>query len=671
MRDTVLKRSCPTRLFTIIFIVLAIQFLPVVGIQGQDLKPAIVDALQAGDTARAINLLNKEIEIDKGYHLNYYTLGLIRFHRLEYSGAREMFEKAVDKKSKHYESVYYLGRCLIFLGEFDEAEERLQYGLRKSKKLKARFENGVGLLDMAREDYQKADRQFRKALAESDAAQVKEIEELSNTRMSDEDRQAAVEEAVAWYAQENAEYHINLGDANFYQDVPSLAVLEYEKALEVDTGSLSVYFHWAEACLEMKDYTCAMEKLRVVLQKDSTHAVAWMKAGGIYFKAALSTRSREERKARFFDAIGAYQKYLGLSEATPDSAHVRVFFEVAMAYANVGGAKEAADNFEKVLSIPYEPRDIYFLYGKALWGVQDFVTSGEMLLKHLEWLQDPDHAAATKIRDAELYQYLGDAFYYRDVKDFGKATLYYRKSVDVNPDQKRITYNLAVAYHNDKQLGLALEYYQKRIDLGMDSSKAGIYKNAGYCALNIANQGESDEEMEDLEEDGEEPGVVEGGIDPDLDYYEVAVGYLEQYLEYRPDDAKVLLLVASTYMSEWADCTKGVESYKRLLQVDPKSCDAKKALGYAYFGGICTTNYSKALGYLRDAYSCEGGGCSDVDLMLLIAQCYHLRAVENSKDKVASSSDFKDANEWYGKCLNCDSSNQECRKGRDDTSFEF
>ncbi len=669
-----MKRSCPARIFPFIFIILVLQFLSAVGIQGQDLKPAIFDALQAGDTARAVNFLNQEIEIDKGYHLNYYTLGLIHFYRQQYSEARERFEQALDKKSKHHESLYYLGRCLIFLGEYDDAEERLQEGLRKSRELKAPFENGIGLLDLARQDYQKADRQFRKALAESEAAQAKELTDLKNTRLSDEERQAATEELMARYARENAEYHINLGDANFYQGVPSLAVIEYEKALEVDTGSLDVYFHWAEACLDMKDYTCAMEKLRVVLQKDSTHAAAWMKAGGIYFKAALSTRSRDERKARFFDAIGAYQKYLELSQAKPDSAHVRVFFEVAMAYANVGGAEEAAENFEKVLSIPYEPRDIYFHYGKALWGVQDFVKSGEMLLKHIEWLGDADHAAATKIKEVELYQYLGDAYYYREAKDFNEAIVYYRKSLDANPDQTRLTYNLAVAYHNEKQYALALEYYQKRIDQGIDSSEAGIYKNAGYCALNIANQGEADEEMENLDEEGEEAEPAEGGIDPNLDYYEVAVSYMEKYLEIHPQDTRVLLLVANTCLYQLADCASGVESYKRLLEVDPKSCEAKKALGYAYFGGICTKNYTKALGYLRDAYGCvsaEKGACSDADLVLWIAQCYHLRAVEKSKDKAASSADFKNANEWYVKCLNCDSSIQECKKGRDDTSFEF
>ncbi|TKJ21323.1 MAG: hypothetical protein CEE43_10350 [Promethearchaeota archaeon Loki_b32] len=102
----------------------------------------------------------------------------------------------------------------------------------------------------------------------------------------------------------------------------------------------------------------------MVLSKDSTHAPAWMRAGGIYFKAALSSRSRDERKNRFIETIGSYKRYIDLSGAKPDSAHVRVYFEMAMSYVNIRGFEDAAQYFSDVLSIPYEARDIYFHYGK-------------------------------------------------------------------------------------------------------------------------------------------------------------------------------------------------------------------------------------------------------------------------------------------------------------------
>ena len=612
-----------------------------VAYSADDLKPTILQALNSGDTARAVELLEAEIDLDPGYHMNYFQQGKIYYERHQYAQARDKFQTAVEKKKKHFESLYLLGRCQLELGEIDEAEKTMSEGRKRARKFDvAQFENGFGLVMMAREQYNDADRSFRAALI------------IDST---------------------NAEYHINLGDANFYQGIPSLAISEYEKALQVDTASLEVYYHWAEACLEMKDYTCAIEKLQIVLQKDSTHAPAWMRAGGIYFKAAMSTRTRAERKARFMDAIGAYQRYLELSQAKPDTAHVRVYFEIAMGYVNVGGAEQAVKYFEDVLSIPYVPRDIYFQYGKALWGVQDYDKSGEMLEEHLVWLENPDNADATKIKPVELYQYLGDAYYYRKDKDYYNAIKYYRLSLDERPDQKRLLYNVAYSYHRDGQLGLALEYYEKRMELGIDSSKSGVYKNAGYCALSIADEGDAAEEEESLEEEDED-AAVPSGIDPNVDYLEVGLGYLEQYLTFEPDDIKTAQLVAYSYLNRLSDCTKGVQYYLQVLEIEPNNCDAKKSLGFAYFGGTCTKNYTKALSYLLNAQQCAAaaeGACADVSLITYIAQCYHLRAVQRTSDKSGASDDFQKANQWYIKCLNCEPGNQECKKGRDDTSFEF
>ena len=133
-----------------------------------------------------------------------------------------------------------------------------------------------------------------------------------------------------------------------------------------------------------------------------------------------------------------------------------------------------------------------------------------------------------------------------------------------------------------------------------------------------------------------------------------------------------MLLVANTYLYQLADCANGVAYFEKLLTLDPSSCLAKKSLGYAYFGGVCNKNYTKALRYLKDAYTCTSGSegpCADADVVKWIAQCYHLRAV----DKTGSDpgSDFKNAFEWYGKCLRCSPNDTDCKKGQDDTRFEF
>ena len=611
-------------------------------LNAQDIKEPIATALQKGDTTLAIQLINQEIELDKSYYLNYFVLGQISYERENYQEAAKQFKLALDAKSKHYDSMYLLGMAELQLGNIDEALELFKTGKKKDKDNKSRFEDGLGLVLMEQDKFQEADKSFRQAL----------IDEPDNPL-----------------------YHIHLGDANFYQGVPSLAVMEYEKALEADTAGLEVYYHWAEACLEMKDYTCAIEKLKIVLQKDSTHAPSWRRAAGIYFKAARSSRSREERTTRFKETIGAYKKYIELSGAVPDSNHVRSYLELALSYSEIYGFEDAVENYEKVLSIPYVAKDIYFNYGKALWGVKQYEKSGEMLQKHLEWVaeQGPDYRST--INDYEINQLLGDSYYYRESKDYMTAISYYLKSIEEKPDQKRLVQNIAVGYHSLKSYAQAIEFYQKRIDLGIDEKSASLYKNAGYCALNLASGSTSNEEDEMLEEEmGEEVTPVSAVVDPDVNYFQVAVDYMTKYLEYQPDDKKIMTAVANTYLYQMKDCSNGVSFFEKIVAMDPSDCEAKKSLGYAYFGGVCTKNYGKALTYLKDAYNCisaDKGKCSDVSLVLWIAQCYHLQGSAKAEQAKDSKAEYKAAFEWYGKVLECQPGNADAKKGQDDLQFEF
>ena len=626
------------------FVLLFLLFVP--SADSDVLKAEIQDDLNSGDTAKAITLLEQEIKLDPAFHYNYYVLGRIYYNWMQFDKALGYFKSALDKK-KHLESLYHFGLCNIKVEDLKEAQRAMEDGLKKApKELKHLFENGIGMVYLAIKDYPEADRSFRRALALSP---------------------------------NNPEYHINLGDANFYQGIPALAVMEYENAMKADTASLEVYYHWAEACLELKDYQCAIDKLKIVLEKDSTHAPAWMRAGSIYYKAARSASVREDQVNRFKDAIGSYNKYIQLSGAKPDSSTVRAYYDLAMSYFGLNGFEEAVKYFESVLSIPYEPRDVYFYYGKTLWGNRDYVRSGEMFQKHLEWVgkQGTDYQSTASLE--EINKLLGDSYFFRKPRDLNNALVWYNKSLEINPNQKRVLETLAIAYHTNKSYAQALEFYKRRIELGIDSASADILKNAGFCALNLANAGEGGEDLElDLEEDMSNGEVIEPAestsTEPAEDYYKLAIGYLNEFSKFNISDAKVVALVANTYLYQMQNCANGIEWFEKLLILEPANCDAKKALGFAYFGGLCNKNYSKALGYLREAYFCvvnTAGACSDSEIAMWVAQCYHLQGADKIKAKESAAEEFKNAYDWYGKVLECQPANANAKKGRDDLKFEF
>jgi tetratricopeptide (TPR) repeat protein len=611
------------------------------GAMAETLDQGAQAALDNQDTALAISCLERAIGTDPSYHYNYHVLGLIAFNREDYRKARDYFQTALDKKKKYYESLYYLGQCQLLLGDLDKAEASFSEGLKKARGMKDRFEYGMGLLYSARQKYQEADRSLRRAIAADSM---------------------------------RSEYHIALGDVNFYNGVPALAVSEYETALSLDTAGTEVYFHWAEACLEMRDYTCAIEKLRIVLTRDSTHAPAWNRAGGIYFKAALSTRDREERQQRFMEAIGSYQRYIQLTDKAPDSSSVRTYLETAMAYENIFRYEEAVANFEKVLAIPYEPRDIYFHYGKSLWGIKNYEKAAEMLLKHEAWAATQSGSNASRVDADEFNKILGDCFFYGQNRQYSRAVQYYERSIEANPNQPRLLQNMAVALHTLERYGEAMHYYELRIATGIDSTSAVIYKNASSCALRIAGDefanGMQSEEIP-VEDQAADAPTVDTFINPALNYYQVAVDYMNKYLEFVPTDTATVERLANTYLYQLQDCVNGVAACERVLALNPNNCQAKKSLGFAYFmGSICNKDLSKTLRYMLQAYDCLSakGPCTDVALVKWIAQAYHLRAVAGTND---ANSDYKNAFEWYGKVLKCDPSDVEAKKGKDDTQFEF
>lgn len=635
------------------FILIALAVTPL--LLSQELKQQISDALESGDTALAIDYLEKEIALDPSYEYNYLALGDIYLARKKLELAEEQFRISVEKNKKFYPGLYSLGLIQLKLGKVDEAEKNLSQGLKKSREMKAEFHNGMGLVYMVRKEFNKADAELRKAIV---------LDSM------------------------NAEFHVNLGDINFMMQVYPLAIAEYEKALELDTASLGVYFRWAEACLELKDYTCALDKLNIVLQRDSTYAQAWMNAGGIYYKAARSSRNIAEAKEHYKATIGSYKKFFELSNEEPDSANGRAFYEAGMSYLILGGYPEAKENFATVLSIPVEPKDIYFYYARAYQGNGEFDSALVLYKNHIDWVKNQGEDYTSGVRDVELYRRMGEC--YQSLEDRYNTIAYYKKSLEYDSTQARLLYGVAVAYNYNQDYRNALIYYMKRIALGADERFWSIYFNAAMSALYLADKGGQammeDEELglddEDVA-DSPETDPLEG-----INLAQLAVDYLEkvcsEYWEKVVSNErnmktaiKALNMLGSTYLYQLGDCANGVKNLERVLEQDPVNCDALKSLGYAYFGGICPVNYTRALGYLQRALDCttrlKGSKCQAADILLWIAQTYEFRAIAKAeaKQKEESEKDYKLAHDGYLGCLKCDPGNNDAIEGERRTKFNF
>lgn len=571
-----------------------------------DYKPEIIQALNRRDTTAALSLIEAELKIDANYAPYYLLKGKIFFAREQYDEALEQFNLALKKRSKVYEALYYKGLVQLEKGELAKAKKSFDEGVKKAKDEKALFHDGLGLYFLNEEMYDSADVHFRKAIK---------------------------------IGPDLPEFHAHLGDANYFSGIYPLAIIEYEKVIEMDTSNLDIYFRLSRAYVAQGKYTEALNQLSVVLSRDSTYAQGWKQAGKLYTMAGLSANNRELKEQRFKEAIGSYRKFIDLSK---DSADGEVFFNLGRSYFNLGGFAQADSAFEYVLSIGDVPKNIYLYLGRGYIGEERYQEGIDILLKQIDWLKEQDPDWQPTAADADLYWRIGDA--YKSIDDYDNASGYFVTAAELDARSARYAVEAALAFHQLKNYQEALAYYQKRIELGPDSWN--IFLNAAYCTLNLED-------------------------------FELSTVYLEKVYELDSTNVKAVSLLSNTYLYQLKDCQNGVIWTEKWIVMDPADCDAYQNMGFAYFAGTCNNQYLTAVTNFRKALDCYKNkgqeNCGNSDVMLYVAQAYHLYAAEllEKNQKEESKKYFKNAFDWYNNVLKCDPGNAEAKKGRSDTEFEF
>ncbi len=572
-----------------------------------DLPVEITNALSRHDTTAVLGQIDAAIKIDPTYAPYFLIKGQIYYARGKYPEALAQFEEAVKKKPKLDEAAYYQGLVLLEQGKLTEAEKIFDEGIKKAKEQKARFHNGMGLLLIKRQEYAKADVEFRKAI------QV---------------------------GPDQAEFHANLGDANYYAKIYPLAISEYNSVIGMDTTFLDVYFRLARAYVAQNQYNEAVDQLRIVLTRDSLYTNAWQEIGKLYTLAGLSARDAETKEQRFKEAIGSYRRYLELSR---DSADGEVFFNLGRAYFNLGGYPQADTAFQRVLSLGNTPANINLYLGRTKIGEEKYTEGIELLQRHLEQLRAKDPGYVFTGEDADIFRRMADG--YKAMQDYANAADNYAKAFALDSTNPRVAVDAALAFHQLKNYPEALKYYEKRIALGPDAWN--MFLNAAYCTLALED-------------------------------YPKSAEYLKRVIALDSMNVKALTLLSNTYLYQMQNCDEGIAWTKKLLEIDSTNCDAIKGLGFAYFSdNICQPDYLKAISYFTRALSCYraagSDNCSHSDLLLFIAQADQMYGIKMDEvgNKPEKKKYMKEAFDGYKLVLKCDPGNASAQKGKKDTEFEF
>ncbi|WP_319542329.1 tetratricopeptide repeat protein [uncultured Pseudodesulfovibrio sp.] len=154
------------------------------------------------------------------------------------------------------------------------------------------------------------------------------------------------------YGEESAvkltsEQHEQVGDGYIRRAKPEMALMHYNKAIELDEVNLDVRVKRGDMLVTEGLDEQALAEFNNVLEQDSDHAIANEAAGGVYFRAGLFDEAQTylEKAVRLNPMLWRAQNYLGIlmdREAEYDKA--AEYFSRALELHQGNGADEIYNN---------------------------------------------------------------------------------------------------------------------------------------------------------------------------------------------------------------------------------------------------------------------------------------------------------------------------------------
>ncbi len=548
-----------------------------------DITSDMEDLYGTGELDAAIEKALEKLQTKKRSADLRYFIGTCYEKKLDIEKAEEYYREALDKKSGHLMALYRLGKILVADStKLEEAKGFFEEGLKRSKKdhEEAMFEDGLGLYYLALKEYSQADKKFRTA---------------------------------QFLDEENCDYPMHLGDANYEKGAYALAITSYNKVLsDCDSLNPEVHFRLGVANVAQKKYGEALKSLSNAIRFDSSYVEAYAFRGKINILAALSAADQEAALTKYGDAIWSFRKQIEFGYKVGEANYY-----LAKAFSALKYNDSASVYFEQAVNEGYTRSDLYLDLGKSYSRAGMHEKAIEALTRFEEntLAEDPDYEwtvddAALFVARAKACAALGDSLSRIEAaEDFERAWSLDTTDVSWLNDWGFNYYYLGKDDSTAYEKGLEV-FHMK---LALDTLNARALKNMAYMFMRMKD-------------------------------WDSTAHYLKKVVELDPDDCSVNKLIASS-LSQQKQYAESREYYAKWGECDDSTYEADKWIGFTYLIAK-PTDGKNALVYLNKAYTkmktLGGGECDDKDLVTWIAQAY---AIDKKYEKSMI---------WIKKGLKCD-----------------
>lgn len=279
----------------------------------------------------------------------------------------------------------------------------------------------------------------------------------------------------------DAEAHFQLGVAHSGLDSVGLAYADFTKAAELDPkkeklvnnniqSNFAKHFNNAISLSQDGNVAGAAAEFEKATQADPRQSKAYYNLGNAYMNMGLTDAAYYPR------AIGEFDKVLELSSPA-DRQYIDALSYEGEIFARMGQPEEAISRFNRLIDEdPTNYRVIedigYDLLDEKNWkGATVFLELASQA------------RAKVGAEDFNLYYNIGVAYFQsrdQDETALAKAIDYYRRALDLQPDEPQTVFNIMVAYSAAKEWPQVVTWGEKYVSINPDSADAWRLMARGY-----------------------------------------------------------------------------------------------------------------------------------------------------------------------------------------------
>ena len=514
--------------------------------------------LRRREYAKAEAAFEHARKMDANLALAWFGLGEVQRKQEKYAEALPFLQKAVEIDRKYPEAQLALGECLTQIKRHDQAIQALTPGLNWGTKWKPRFLVALGNVEMSRDSLRDAGIYFTQA------------------------QQAAPDDPITNRA---------LGDFYLRRGIGSLAIPNYQKAVALDTSDVELRFALAKALEYDQRFNDALSEYKWVTERDPGFAVAQLAIGSLLY------RSGPADPRRYTEARPYHEQYVKLA---PEDA--RGWSLLGRNYYFLKMRDEAVEAMAKAAALGDKNKEMYTVlarahvdrkeyqkaldaYGKGEPNSSDQFKIGQMLVMVGQLPQADSMYRAMISKDStsndakyamvelgklafrqkdypgtvaimsrrnlldpmsdEAYYYAGLS--YKELKQFPEAIAALRQSAALAPNKADRHFWLGLVLATADSIPEATAALLRSTELDSTSKNAAVaYQQLGYRSL--------------LAKD-----------------WSQAIKWLERSASLNDKDVHTLVWLGQGYQNS-GNKNKAMETYRRVLAIEPNNADAKNGL---------------------------------------------------------------------------------------------